>query len=307
VSGDTAPRAVMGIDVGGTAIKARVLGADGLPRMLPSVATPRGDASGAATTEAIARLVEDAGDVGAVGLATPGIVDDAAGVCRMSVNLGWRDVPIRDLVAARTGLPVLLTHDVRAGARGEWAARAAAGRSDGLLFVPLGTGLAVAQVDASGTPLGTGWAGEVGQVRWTSGPFNGLRYEEVVSAGGLATRYGAADARTVLDAVHAGEPRAVRMWEETVEALADLLAWAVALTAPATIVLGGGLAQAGDVLLDPLRSTLARRLAGFPEPSVERSVLGVDAAAVGLADLARRLLDAPPMRDLGEDTGTIGP
>jgi len=283
---------VLGIDVGGTAVKVRRLEADGTATVLPTLATPRDDPSGTAVADAVAGAVAAAGPVAAVGLATPGIVDDAAGVCRLSVNLGWRDVPIRDLVAERTGLPVVLMHDVRAGARGEWAARVAAGHAGGLLFAALGTGLAVAQVDAAGVPMGTLWAGEVGQLRWTSGPHAGLRVEEVVSAGGLAARYGAPSALAVLTAMQEGDERAARLWAETADAVAEVLGWAVALTAPAAIVLGGGLAQAGDVLLDPVRRSVAERVGWFPEPVVVAAVLGVDAAAVGVAELARTLLDA---------------
>jgi glucokinase len=93
----------------------------------------------------------------------------------------------------------------------------------------------------------------------------------------------------VLAALRDGDARAARLWLETAEALAELLAWAVAFTAPGTIVVGGGLAQAGDALLDPVRVSLAERLAGFPEPLVVPAALGVDAAAVGAADLAEAL------------------
>lgn len=278
--------AVLGIDVGGTAIKSWTSTGAG-----PTVPTPKDDPSGERVADAIAAIVNGLAEpVAAIGVATPGIVDDAAGICRMSVNLGWRDVPIRALVAARTGLPVALTHDVRAGAIAERTSGAGAGTSGLLLFAPLGTGLAVAVVDEHGRPLGTGWAGEVGQLRFPSGPHAGLRVEEVASAGGLARRYGAPDAASVVAARAAGDARAAACWDETVAALADVLAWAVGLIAPSTVVIGGGLAAAGETLFAPLQEALDDRLGELPTPVVLPAKHGSSAAAVGTARLAADLL-----------------
>lgn len=278
---------MLGVDVGGTDIKAVRVGSDGVPVRVPGTPTPRGDTTGAATADAVAALVERWGPVAAVGVAVPGIVDEARGVCRMSVNLGWRDLAVRDLVAVRTGVPIALAQDVRAGARAEWRSGAGAGRSGGLLFAPLGTGLAVACLEADGRPIGTTWAGEVGQLRWTGGPHAGLRVEQVASAGGLAARADAPNALAVADAVRSGDPDASALWAETADALAEVLAWGVAYAAPGVIVVGGGLAQAGDLLLDPVRAALAARLVGFPEVPVLPAVHGTSAAAIGAADLAR--------------------
>lgn len=280
-------RAVLGIDVGGTEVKAVLLHGDGRAVRLPGVPTPRDDRAGRATVEVVAGLARRSGPVAAVGVAVPGIVDEETGVCRVSVNLGWRDLPVRDLLAARLGRPVALAQDVRAGARAEWRSGAGAGRPGGLLFAPLGTGLAIACLDSDGRALGTAWAGEVGQLRWRSGPHAGRRVEEVASAGGLAARFGAANALAVVDALRAGDARAAGLWAETADALAEVLAWGVALAAPGTVVLGGGLAQAGDVLLDPVWASLAERLAGFPPPVLLAARHGPAAAAIGAADLAR--------------------
>jgi glucokinase len=272
---------VLGIDVGGTAIKTWWRGRPG-----PQLPTPKGDPSGTRTVELLADLAAGCPGVRAIGVAVPGIVDDEGGVCRMSVNLGWRDVQVRSLLEERTALPVALTHDVRAGAVAERLSGAGAGRPGALLFAPAGTGLALAVVDASGTPVGAGWAGEVGQLRYRDGPHAGLRVEEVASAGGLARRFGAAEAVEVLAARNEGDATAARLWDETVEALAEVLAWAVAVSAPDTVVVGGGLVRAGEALLAPLRASLADRLAGFPEPVVVAAAHGTAAAAIGAGSLA---------------------
>ena len=275
-----------GVDVGGTAIK--TWSADGAG---PSIPTPRGDATGERTAAAIAALVAARAEpVTAIGVAVPGVVDDAAGVCRFSMNLGWRDVPVRALVQRATGLPVAVTHDVRAGAVAERATGAGAGRPGALLFAPIGTGLAIAVVGDDGRPAGSPWAGEVGQLRYPSGPHAGLRVEEIASAGGLAARFGAPDAATVLAAVTAGDPRAAACWDDTVEALADVLAWACAVVAPATIAIGGGLALAADALFVPLERALRRRLGDLPAPALVAALHGPSAGSVGAALLADRLL-----------------
>lgn len=275
---------VLGVGVGGTAIKTWWRGAAG-----PTVPTPRGDATGESTADVIAQLAADL-PVSAIGVAVPGIVDDEAGIARHSVNLGWRDVPLRALVSARTGRPATLTHDVRAGGVAEWRTGAGAGREGALLFAALGTGLALALVDASGRPAGTGWAGEVGQLRYPSGPHAGLRVEQVASAGGLAARFGAPDAATVLAASIAGDARAAAVWDETVEAVAEALAWAVAVAGPATVVVGGGLALAGEALFAPLRDAFAARLGELPHPALVAAQHGPSAGALGAALLAADLL-----------------
>ncbi|GAA2753664.1 ROK family protein [Amnibacterium kyonggiense] len=272
---------VLGVDVGGTAIKTWWHGGAG-----PTVPTPKGDPTGERTADLLAGLAAGFPGVAAIGVATPGIVDDEAGVTRMSVNLGWQEVPVRDLLESRTGVPVALTHDVRAGAVAERLTGAGAGRPGALVFAPVGTGLALAVVDADARPIGTGWAGEVGQLRFGPGPHRGLRVEEVASAGGLALRYGAPEAAPVLAAMQAGDAVAAERWRETVDALAEVLAWTIALIAPGTVAVGGGLARAGDALLDPLRAALAERLAGFPEPVVVPAAHGTAAAAIGAAHLA---------------------
>lgn len=277
---------VLGIDVGGTAVK--TWREDGSGGAADTVPTPRDDWSGERTADLVADLVRATGDVAAVGLAVPGIVDDTAGVCRRSVNLGWQDVPIGPLVAARIGRPVVVAQDVRAGAAGERLAGAGRGRDGSLLFAPVGTGLALAWVDEDGTPLGTPWTGEVGQLRHRSGPHAGLRVEEVASAGGLARRFGVAGAKDVLAARDAGDAHAAALWTETVEAIAEVLAWSIALTAPATVVVGGGLVRAGDALLEPLRASLAERLDRFPETPVLAAECGTASAAIGMARLAAR-------------------
>jgi glucokinase len=292
---DAVETRVLGVDVGGTTVKARLVEAGRPDRVLweQRVPTPRDDADARRTTAAVVQLLDAArelGPVDAVGLVVPGIVDDDAGTAVASVNLGWRDVPLRQLLERASSVPVGFGQDVRAGALAEAATGAGAGSPGGLAFVPVGTGLASAFVEHGGALVSGGWAGEIGQVVLTSGPLAGLRVEDVASAGGLARRAGAEDALTVVGRVRAGDPEATAVWHDLVEVLADCLAWISAVAAPMTLVVGGGLAGAGALLFDPLGRALDERLARSRRPRLVPAAHGDGAAMVGAALLAERAL-----------------
>jgi len=290
----------VGVDVGGTSTKGLRLSPDGAVLAEHRRPTPSPDPDGRRTAATVAAVVDALGadPQDAVGVALPGVVDEAAGTAVLSVNLGWRDVPATRVLEDALGRPVVLAHDVRAGAVAEDAA--AAGRSGGAdgtdaaegtggvsVFVAVGTGLAAA-VLVDGRPLvAGGWAGEVGQLLLVDGPHAGLRVEQVASAAATARRAGAPDALTVAQRVRAGDPAASAVWQETVEALAGALAGLVVAVAPTRVVVGGGLALAGDLLLDPLAAELARRTPGLRAPRLLPAVHGDTAAARGAAMLAR--------------------
>lgn len=98
-------------------------------------------------------------------MAVPGIVDAERGIALYAANLGWRDLPLRDLLAARLGgVPVALGHDVRTGGLAEGRIGAGKG-SDRFFFVPLGTGIAGAiGIDGAIEAGAHGYAGEIGHV-----------------------------------------------------------------------------------------------------------------------------------------------
>ncbi|MCX4683349.1 ROK family protein [Kitasatospora purpeofusca] len=103
-------------------------------------------------------------EVDAVGLAVPDIVDETTGTGIYSATIGWWHVPFRDLVAERTGLPVVVTHDVRAGDVAE--VRRGAGRGEErFLFVPVGTSIAAAVMTGGRAEPGAHHrAGEIGHL-----------------------------------------------------------------------------------------------------------------------------------------------
>lgn len=282
---------VVGIDVGGTQVKAARFSAAGEAVARATVATP----SGPSVTAAVQQLARDlvTPSTAAVGVVVPGVLDRAAGVVRWSANLGWRDVPLRDLLADDLGRPVVLEHDNTASALAEHAALGA-----DLFYVGLGTGIGAAYVvDAAPLRGATGLAGELGHVQvrpdgepCACGQVGCL--EVYASAAGVARRFAARGGRpgaTAADVVAAQgiDPVATAVWSEAVDALGSALATATLLLDPARIVLGGGLAGAGEALTGPVASALAARLTWRPAPPVSVSRLGADAGVRGAALVAR--------------------
>ncbi|MFE6869212.1 ROK family protein [Kitasatospora sp. NPDC057692] len=307
---------VLGVDLGGTVVKAALFGPDGTA--LTVTHRPTGARRGPeAVVESLLDVVAESQTaaaargtpVRAVGVASCGIVDERAGVAVFSAAFGWRDVPLRRLVAERAGVPVALGHDVRAGGIAE--ARLGAGRGhEVFLFVPIGTGVGAA-VMIGGRPFGGAhWqAGELGHlVVRPGGEPCGCGQRGCVSTivGGppvlrhyreLAGADGPADAAAVAALARQGDPDAVRVWSEAVEVLAESLAVAVTLFDPSAIVLGGGLAGAGGLLFDPLRERLASRLAFQVVPEIRPAELAYEAGCLGAGLLARDLLNAAAGRE----------
>jgi glucokinase len=299
---------VLAVDLGGSAIKAELLDDDFEAVATRTAATPAGSAAldGVA---AVGRelLAESAGEVVAAGIAVPGIVDTRSGRGLHSVNLGWRDVSVRDVLSTRLGLPVAVEHDVTAAGRAEWLFGAGRGVND-LLVVVIGTGIA-AVVIAGGRLVrgGRGQAGELGHVPVVSnGPVCvcGKRgcLEAVASARAVATAYGTRTGRTVagsrevLAALHAGDRDAQSVWDAAVDALATGLLGAISLLGCTRVVVGGGLAEAGDALLSPLRERLIERRTVQVLPDIVPAAFGLRAGVIGAGLAARDLVAAESAR-----------
>lgn len=285
---------VVGIDVGGTTVKGGRFATGGTLLDRAEVATPgAGPEIAAAVADLGAWLRTD--DTVAAAVVLPGLVDRASGTVRWSVNLGWRDVPLRAQLESRLGVPVAVEHDVTAAALAE---QAAAGGD--LLYVGLGTGIGSAYVVEGAVLAGAnGMAGEIGHlpVRTDGEPCAcGRRgcLEVYASASGVARRYAAAGgsaSATAADVVAAQgiDPVATQVWSEATSALGTALATATLLVDAERIVLGGGVSRAGAALLEPVRSALTEQLPWRPAPQLSISTLGTDAGIRGAALLATRL------------------
>jgi len=300
---------VLGIDVGGTSMKAgmwtrradRSLGDRELTRRRP---TPQDETAADLLAEFAEALIAEYGPVDAVGLAIPGLVDDEAGIAEFSVAPTWTNLPLRDEMSARLGgVPVVLGHDARMGGLAEGRAGAAVGCRD-YLFVSLGTGVG-GMLCLDGVPrLGPHHrAGELGHVVVDPGGVEcgcGQRgcLETIASATGIARMYGVegVSAHEVALRAAAADPRAAEVWHTAVSALATNLLATITLFDLSLVVLGGGVAQAGDQLLDPLRRELAERMSYQCMPELVCAALGDEAAVLGSALIALDLLDS-----LGEE------
>jgi glucokinase len=291
---------IVALDVGGTSMKGAIMDHELGRTATVRRPTPRGDAAVSAVLDLVAELVAQAGDAEAVGVAVPGIVDDETGVAVWSENVGWRDVPFRDLIEKRTGLPVAVGHDVRAGGTAELRLGAARGTRNSLV-VPIGTGIAAAMVIDGHLCVGNGYAGEIGHMSVGADEpcvCGGTGCLEAVASGpAVARQYARRTGReTTADAVAAlvaeGEPDAVAVWAETVGWLGTALAAATVLAAPEVIVIGGGLSRAGDLLLRPLAEEIDARLTFQRKPRLTMARFADEAGCVGAGLWALDLLES---------------
>ncbi|THA85901.1 ROK family protein [Streptomyces sp. A0592] len=301
---------VIALDVGGTGMKAALVADDGslLHEARRATGRERGPDAVVETIQDFAAELLATGRerfgraASAAGVAVPGIVDADNGIAVYAANLGWRDVPLRALLTGRLGgIPVALGHDVRTGGLAE--GRIGAGRgADRFLFVPLGTGIAGAIGIAGRIEAGAhGYAGEIGHiVVRPGGPDCGCGQrgclETLASAAAVSRAWAAAsgdpgaDAADCAKAVASGDARARDVWLAAVGALADGLVTAITLLDPRTLIIGGGLAEAGETLFTPLRKAVEERVTFQRLPHIVPAALGDTAGCLGAGLLAWDLL-----------------
>jgi glucokinase len=295
---------VLAFDVGGTDTKSGIVLTDGSVVGPRRTATPRvPGAEGDAVVSHICELADGYRreypdqPFEAVGLIVPGLVDERAGVGILSTNLGWRNFPFTARTEARLGMPVGFGHDVGSAGEAEFRSGAAQG-SDNAVVVVNGTGIAAAVFCDGRRVRGGGHAGELGHalVPDPDRPAESVILESVGSAGAITARYcritgrEVDGAREVLKLSQSGDLAASRVWREAVDALAFSLAQCVSILGSDTIVMGGGLSQAGEALLVPLREAVADRLHLPTRPRIVAALLGDNAGLVGAAVRARDVL-----------------
>lgn len=244
----------------------------------------------------------------AVGAVLPGLTDFHTGVCLLAPNLGWRDVPVRDILAAELGAPVYVHNAGQAAAVAE-NLEGAGGRVGDLALLYAGTGLSAGVLSDGRVFHGVGGtAGEIGHnavpgneepcncgkvgclETVASGPAIVRAVRRALAAGepsSLATLE-TFDARDVTAAARAGDTLAAAAIAEVGAHLGLAASWLINAYNPAVVVVGGGLAPIGDLLLDPLRAAVARHALAPALRGVEirASVLGPDAEVRGAVLLA---------------------
>ena len=261
----------IGVDVGGTTTEAVIIddrGEVGVSSRV-STSTPGGDAVMSSISQSIEQLGPQESRV-AVGIGIPGQVDSRRGSVRLAVNLGI-DEPflLADRLSESLGAPVLIENDVRAAAFGVYDRLLAQGEEPGdLAYLSLGTGVAAGLVIDGVVHRGaSGMAGEIGHVvidregaLCACGQSGCL--ETVVSGPAIAAAWrasGGEDTASDLFAAAASGDRTAKALADSVSAyLAQAIHWLSAAYDVDTIVLGGGVAQAGEPLLDLLRYALVK-------------------------------------------------
>lgn len=302
---------VIGIDVGGTTIKAALFDFEGRDYDSSTRPTPRQLGPDAVVTTIIDVVrelrtrVPEAAQLRAVGLVVPGVVDAQHGVAVYATNLGWRDLPLRRIVAEAVDLPVIVDHDVRAAGLAELELGAGHGVRE-MIFVALGTGIAAAVITNGRVLSGaSNRAGELGHLpvfpdgeRCACGQ-RGCT-ETYASGASLARRYsiasGTSDATAseVISRAAAGDPLAQGVFRDAITALGRALVNYVLIMDPEVIVLGGGLSGAEAALLDPLAREVQGGLAWRSAPTIATGRFAADAGRRGAALLAWHALNAAP-------------
>jgi glucokinase len=325
----TKPLFFVGLDVGGTTMKAGVVDDQGKPHSSVGLPTEahRGQEFGLERMcETIREAVKAAGltldDVTAIGVATPGLMDIPAGVILDPPNLRpWRNVPVRAHVAAAFGKPTAFQNDANAAALGEHWAGAGQG-VDCMVFFTLGTGIGGGIIQDGKVIEGRhSHGGELGHLKiemtrprlcgcgragcleaYASATAVVKRAHEALNEEATASvlaerrhRHGELTARDVFEAAAEGDELAGRIVEQTAYYLAIGAMNAMHTIDPDMVVFGGGMTAAGEPFLERIRHHV-RELA-FPVPAAHTQIryaqLGTDAGFIGAAACGRQLVARP--------------
>jgi glucokinase len=312
----------IGLDIGGTKIAGALVDELGTIVSERRVPTPAGDPK--RLDDTIVAMVEDLAaeaPVTAVGVAIPGFIDAAQSVVYYTPNLPWRHEPMREKLEQRLSMPIVIENDANAAGWAEFRFGAARLVSD-MVMLTIGTGVGGAIVhNDSLFRGGFGAAGELGHLRLVPGGLPcgcGARgcieqygsgrallrmANEVADAGGIGLplaeargRSGSLTGNDVSALIQAGDAGALAALRRLGRHLGEASASLSAVLDPQMIVIGGGVAQAGDALLDPIRAAYLENLPArgyHPEPEFRIAELVNDAGVVGAADLARHHFPDP--------------
>jgi glucokinase len=314
----------IGVDVGGTKVAAGLVDETG--RIIAKLKRSTPTASPLSTEQAIADVVTEllAGhQVAAIGLGAAGFVDRERATMLFAPNLAWRDEPLKQRVEERLGREVVVENDANASAWAEARFGAARGYRD-VMLVAVGTGIGAAIIIGGQLYRGRwGIAGEPGHVRVVPdgrlcGCGNRGCWEQYASGNALVAEAREFARRTPVGAMRLlqlgggvpegisgpeitraateGDPAALHCFQTVGGWLGQGLADLAAILDPACFVIGGGVSEAGDLLLDPARAAFERALTGRghrPFAEIRVAQLGQDAGIVGAADLARQASRAP--------------
>ena len=311
--------ATIGLDIGGTKISGCVIDGNGAILAKGRRDTPATDPAAIIKEAAsLTRELSSEHKIDAVGVACAAFIDRSGSTIYFSPNLAWRDEPFQQRLRSALHLPVILENDANAAAWGEFRFGAAVGAGN-MVMVTVGTGIGGGVVVDGVLMHGAfGVAAELGHMRVVPG---GIRCG--CGNRGCWEMYGSGTAlvREAREVVASGTPLAARLSElcggnpaelsgpdvtraagegdpAAVDLLAELGVWVgeglasvAAILDPELVVLGGGVSEAGALLIDPALAAFRRQLTGRghrPEARFALAKLGNDAGMIGAADLAAR-------------------
>jgi glucokinase len=310
----------VGVDVGGTSVRAGVVDAEGNLLDTARTLTPRSDNALEAALAGVIAELAGRHRIGAVGLALAGFVTpDRRGV-RFAPHLSWRDTPVADRIAQRIGLPVVVEHDANAAALAERHFGAAAGAAT-VVFIAIGTGIGSALLLDGVIYRGAfGVAPELGHLpvvpdgrpcpcgkngcweRYCSGTALATTAVELLARNGtrspvlrrlVRTDAGRVTGQRVAAAAREGDPVAIAAMDEMARWLGAGLAIVADVFDPELVVIGGGVSESAPLFLDEAREHYAGMVTGAgrrPLARIRTAQLGDAAAVVGAAHLAREAL-----------------
>jgi glucokinase len=309
----------IGIDIGGTKVLGGVVTPDGEVLTTARRETPAEDVS--KTLDFIIEVIEElsaAHPVTAVGIGAAGWIDAERSRVLFAANLAWRDEPLREKVADRVSLPVVVENDANAAAWAEFRFGAAKDATDSMVLLTVGTGIGAGIVFGGKVIRGAyGIAAEMGHARAVPAglPCGCGRYGclEQYASGSALVRYARAGAAAdpasaavllelaggsveaisgpvVTRAAQQGDAVACAAFTELGRWLGAGLVDVVQTLDPEVLVVGGGVVDAGELLLGPTREAFAGQLAArgqLPVAPIVPALLHNTAGFVGAADLAR--------------------
>lgn len=306
----------VGIDIGGTKIAGALVSDDGEIVRSERTPTPAGDPSAIVdvVTDMILSLSQGE-EVQAAGVAAAGFIDEQQATVYYAPNISWRNEPFRDRLRERVALDVTIDNDANAAGWAEFRFGAGRDVSD-MTMLTIGTGVGGAivtggrllrggfgtgaeighlRVVPGGLPCGCGSRGCIEQ--YGSGRALLRMANEIADVGGIGIpladkreRSGGLTGEHVAQLIVGGDPGAMQALRELGSWIGQACASLSAILDPRLFVLGGGVAIAGEALLEPIREAYVSHLPArgyHPEPQFVTAQLGNDAGVVGAADLAR--------------------
>lgn len=304
---------VIGIDLGGTNLKAGIVAKDGKIHRRLSVKTNY-NADPQTISDQIFKLIHDiimiaqvkTSDIVGIGLGSPGLIDKRGETILFSPNLPqWRNIPIKEMITKRFVVPCVLENDANAAAWGEkWAG--AAREASSVVMITLGTGIGGGIIIDNKLWRGANnVAGEIGHMviqkggrkcncgnygcieAYASATAMVRRFKELLRSGTVSLLKDSDEitAKMINDAALQGDKASLDIIKETGQYLGIALVNIMHIVNPEVIVLAGGMAALGELLMDPVRQLTKQKAfeASYKDTKIVFSQLGNDAGIIGAA------------------------